>query len=218
MLMSFKDFLESSPTTRALNAPWEYPALYVGGNPFAGTNGGNTAANYAGMVKRDSGRKRRRRRKPDRRIDDFVREMELLKKDLDSLSEKRKKDRSEKPKGKGHDKPKKKAKADPDDLMRAAMAVYSNMKVAPDFYLRRGRVDRLTGEEPRTKKVSRQDAGEIARKLGIDFATSGFGPEAFRKGIEAEVREGPGGRGVRGGVGDDRDGLGVRHVRVDQGP
>jgi hypothetical protein len=183
---------ESSPATRAMNAPWAYPALYVGGNPFAHQYNPKMVDNYGKMIKRDTKKKPSRKkkvRKPDTSMDDFVREMELLKKDLAALADKKSQDRkTDKSKD---EKPKKPVKAEVnDDLMKAAKTVFSNLKSTPGYYIRRDHVDRLMGSEkqPTQKKVSRQDASKIAKEIGIDFEKVQFSPEAFRKGIEAELR------------------------------
>jgi len=39
-------------------------------------------------------------------------------------------------------------------------------------------------------EFSLSDAGEIAAQLGIDFATSGFGLEDFRAGLNVELEHG----------------------------
>ncbi len=187
-MISFKDWLlsqESSPTTRSLNAPWAYPALYVGGNPFADTNSPQTLKNYKKMIKRDTKKKRKKKdKKPDTSLDNFVKEIDLLKQDIDRLTVKKKKDQES-----SHEKPKKPVKAEVnDDLVQTAKVVLSNLKSAPNYYSKRVQVDRLVGSrEPITKKVSRQDAIKVAKQLGIDFSKTKFTPEGFRKGVESEI-------------------------------
>ena len=100
-MQSFKDWFlsrESSPTTRLLSEPWAYPALYVGGDPFADTNSPQTLRNYKKMIKRDTkkkhfGGRKKKVARPNNAIDNFVREMELLKKDI-AMAGKRFKDRA----------------------------------------------------------------------------------------------------------------------------
>lgn len=187
---SFKDWLltlESSPTTRALSEPWAYPALYVGGDPFADTNSPQTLHNYKKMIHRDTKRKGRKKKvaRPDHAIDGFVREMELLKKDLANLAAKKTSDRAKK-----QDKPQKPVKQEVnDDLLKTARTVLGHLKSEPNYYSRRDHVDKLAGlsKEPMTKKLSRQDFQNVAQKLGIDFNTVRFTPEAFRKAIESEL-------------------------------
>lgn len=146
--------------------------------------------NYDKMIKRDKkkGRKKKVVRKPDNRMDDFVREMELLKKDLSALTDKKTKEKSSKPQGQDKEQ---KIKSEVDaDLMQAAEKVLSNLSGSPSYYVRRDHVDRLAGLErpPIAKKVSRQDASKIAKELGIDFSKVKFSPDSFRKGIESEIR------------------------------
>ncbi len=189
-MQSFKDWLlsqESSPTTRALNAPWAYPALYVGGNPFSNYYNPKMLGNYKKMIKRDKKKSKKKVRKPDKSIDGFVDELDFLKKDLNSLADKHKKDR-EQNKDQVIKKPVK-AEVD-DDLKKAAKEVVSNLSSSPGFYARRVHIDRLAGIErgAAPKKVSRDDARKVAKELGVDFAKVKFTPEAFRKGVEAELR------------------------------
>ncbi len=209
-MVSFRDWLdqhESSPTTRALNTPWAYPALYVGGNPYKNYYNPKMISNYEDMIKRDTKKKKKKKHKhkktneahspsakkrhrapsPDRRIDNFAREADALKQVVQIAAQIHKKQKPTTTEPKPEAKPKR-VSID-DDLKKVAKMALLHLKSAPEFYKRQERIDDLVGREKETllKKVSRQDASQIARELGVDFGKTKFTPETFRRGIESEL-------------------------------
>lgn len=115
-------------------------------------------------------------KKPNRQIDDFVKELDLLKKDLDSLHKTRSKARSEIPK-----------EVDDDELLRLAKVAMSNLKITPKYYT--VRLSDIGGKEtdgPK-RKVSKEEARRVARTIGLEFSQVEFTPELFRRALESEV-------------------------------
>jgi hypothetical protein len=194
-MLSFHDWLmasESSPESRALNAPWAYPAQYVGGNP----NSERTASprqlkNWKKMVHRDTKKKHKKKldeavkkTRADHSFDSTVKEIELLKADLLKLSDKK----SKQAKLPDANNPPMKRSPGTEDLLNLAKMALSNLKSAPDYYNTR-KQDRTVNGTPSpqsTGKVSRSDAERAARELGVNFRDSKFNQEAFRKAIEFE--------------------------------
>lgn len=121
-------------------------------------------------------------RKPSQNIDGFIKEIDLLKKDLDALGKKRKDDTGSQPPAQQP------AQVGDEELLRLAKIVLSNLKISPKYYS--VRMDDLGGEEAPGKpqrKVNREEAARIARQLGVDFKVSKFSQDAFRKALESEV-------------------------------
>lgn len=150
--------------------------------------------------------------RPDHSIDGFVREMELLKKDLAALADKKTRDQ--------HGKSIKPIKQEMnDDLMNAAKVVIDKLRDIPNYYSRRDYIDRLAGLErhPTLKKVSREDIKNVAKEFGIDFNTVKFTPEAFRKAIESELTQPSPSRKVSPGQSSKFDKDSDGHPPVDMG-
>lgn len=117
---------------------------------------------------------RRRSRRPNNSIDPFLREIELLKKELETAA-KRKKELSN---------PTKPQETPEDQLEGIAKVVLSHLKISPRYYS--SRIDDFNDKPSPRMKVRRDEASKIARKLGIDFSKVDYTPEAFRRALEIE--------------------------------
>jgi hypothetical protein len=115
-------------------------------------------------------------------MDTFIKQMELLKKDLSALAEKKKRDLAainSKPDQQvplptpGDTSPK-------PDLQKTAKMVVSNLVGAPNFYHDKSK----DGDLP---PVSRQDVKDVAKKLGIDWNSVKFTPSDLARGIQVEL-------------------------------
>ena len=121
---------------------------------------------YGGIKPKKKGKK------PNSNIDGFIKEIDLLKKDLDALDKKKKQDQPE------FEAP----NITDDELLSLGKIALSNLKISPKYYsLRNDETDQAQ------RKVSREEAAKIARKLEVDFKTSDFTQETFRKALQSEI-------------------------------
>lgn len=118
--------------------------------------------------KKAAPKKKKRAKKPNPALDGFIKEIELLKKDMESLDKKRK-----------EEKPKKEKEGPIDqDLLHAGKIAYSNLKISSKFYSSRPKVG--------SRRVSRSEAMQIAQKIGVVF-DGRITPEIFRRALEVEI-------------------------------